>query len=83
MEAILSDDFHMWHAGSPTAEPCEGCTFFNGQVHELSYLHARDVTVYGRREAWRYGPFDVVLRPLRRHAQPLRASSLLPRAVEG
>ena len=23
---------------------CEGCTFFNGQVRELSYLHSRDVT---------------------------------------
>lgn len=36
--------FHMWHAGKPAADQCEGCTFFNGQVHELSYLHARDVT---------------------------------------
>ena len=22
----------------------EGCTFFNGQIRELSYLHSRDVT---------------------------------------
>jgi predicted dithiol-disulfide oxidoreductase (DUF899 family) len=36
--------FHMWHAGRPSAEQCEGCTFFNGQVRELSYLHSRDVT---------------------------------------
>jgi predicted dithiol-disulfide oxidoreductase (DUF899 family) len=36
--------FHMWHAGKPAADQCEGCTFFNGQVSELSYLHARDVT---------------------------------------
>jgi predicted dithiol-disulfide oxidoreductase (DUF899 family) len=36
--------FHMWHAGQPTAAQCEGCTFFNGQVSELSYLHSRDVT---------------------------------------
>jgi predicted dithiol-disulfide oxidoreductase (DUF899 family) len=36
--------FHMWHAGQPAAGQCEGCTFFNGQVRELSYLHARDVT---------------------------------------
>jgi predicted dithiol-disulfide oxidoreductase (DUF899 family) len=36
--------FHMWHAGRPAAEQCEGCTFFNGQVRELSYLHSRDVT---------------------------------------
>ncbi len=36
--------FHMWHDGKPAAEQCEGCTFFNGQVRELSYLHSRDVT---------------------------------------
>jgi predicted dithiol-disulfide oxidoreductase (DUF899 family) len=36
--------FHMWHAGQPAAGQCEGCTFFNGQVRELSYLHSRDVT---------------------------------------
>jgi predicted dithiol-disulfide oxidoreductase (DUF899 family) len=36
--------FHMWHTGKPAAEQCEGCTFFNGQVSELSYLHQRDVT---------------------------------------
>ena len=36
--------FHMWHAGQPAEAQCEGCTFFNGQVRELSYLHARDVT---------------------------------------
>jgi predicted dithiol-disulfide oxidoreductase (DUF899 family) len=36
--------FHMWHDGKPAPEQCEGCTFFNGQILELSYLHARDVT---------------------------------------
>lgn len=36
--------FHMWHTGKPAQDQCEGCTFFNGQVSELSYLHARDVT---------------------------------------
>ena len=36
--------FHMWHSGHPAAEQCEGCTFFNGQVRELSNLHSRDVT---------------------------------------
>jgi predicted dithiol-disulfide oxidoreductase (DUF899 family) len=36
--------FHMWHAGQPAAAQCEGCTFFNGQLRELSYLHSRDVT---------------------------------------
>jgi predicted dithiol-disulfide oxidoreductase (DUF899 family) len=28
--------FHMWHAGQPAAAQCEGCTFYNGQVRELS-----------------------------------------------
>ncbi|RKT87992.1 Predicted dithiol-disulfide oxidoreductase, DUF899 family [Saccharopolyspora antimicrobica] len=36
--------FHMWHDGRSAAEQCEGCTYFNSQVRELSYLHARDVT---------------------------------------
>jgi predicted dithiol-disulfide oxidoreductase (DUF899 family) len=36
--------FHMWHTGQPAAAQCEGCTFFNGQVRELSYLHSRDTT---------------------------------------
>ena len=36
--------FHMWHDGQPAKDQCEGCTFFNGQISELSYLHARDVT---------------------------------------
>jgi predicted dithiol-disulfide oxidoreductase (DUF899 family) len=36
--------FHMWHAGQPAAAQCEGCTYFNGQVRELSDLHRRDVT---------------------------------------
>jgi predicted dithiol-disulfide oxidoreductase (DUF899 family) len=36
--------YHMWHNGKSAADQCEGCTFFNGQVSELSYLHARDVT---------------------------------------
>ena len=36
--------YHMWHDSKPAADQCEGCTFFNGQVSELSYLHARDVT---------------------------------------
>lgn len=36
--------FHMWHAGRPAAEQCSGCTFYNGQVRELSYLHSRGVT---------------------------------------
>lgn len=36
--------FHMWHHGRPVEGQCEGCTFFNGQVRELSYLHSRGVT---------------------------------------
>jgi len=36
--------FHMWFAGEPAADQCQGCTFFNGQVRELSYLHTRDAT---------------------------------------
>jgi predicted dithiol-disulfide oxidoreductase (DUF899 family) len=40
----LSVYFHMWHDGMPSEDQCEGCTFFNGQVRELSYLHSRDVT---------------------------------------
>jgi predicted dithiol-disulfide oxidoreductase (DUF899 family) len=36
--------YHMWHTGQPAADQCEGCTFFNGQVRELSYLHSRDTT---------------------------------------
>ena len=36
--------YHMWFAGQPAAEQCEGCTYFNSQVRELSYLHARDIT---------------------------------------
>ena len=36
--------YFMWHADQPAADQCEGCTFFNGQVSELSYLHSRDVT---------------------------------------
>lgn len=36
--------YHMWYAGQPAAAQCEGCTFYNGQVRELSYLHRRDVT---------------------------------------
>jgi predicted dithiol-disulfide oxidoreductase (DUF899 family) len=36
--------FHMWHDGHPASGQCEGCTFFNGQVREYSYLHSRDIT---------------------------------------
>jgi predicted dithiol-disulfide oxidoreductase (DUF899 family) len=36
--------FHMWHTGQPAPEQCSGCTFCNGQVSDLPYLHSRDVT---------------------------------------
>ena len=41
---LLIAYYQMWHTGHPAAEQCEGCTFFNSQVRELSYLHACDVT---------------------------------------
>jgi predicted dithiol-disulfide oxidoreductase (DUF899 family) len=34
----------MWYAGKPAPDQCEGCTYFNGQVRELSYLHLGDIT---------------------------------------
>ena len=46
--------FHMWHTGMAAPDQCEGCTFFNGQVRELSYLHSRDVTYATFCE----GPYD-------------------------
>jgi predicted dithiol-disulfide oxidoreductase (DUF899 family) len=46
--------FHMWHDGKAAEDQCEGCTFFNGQVSELSYLHARDVTY----AAFCEGPYE-------------------------
>ncbi|MGH3768511.1 MAG: DUF899 family protein [Pseudonocardiaceae bacterium] len=49
---------HMWHAGRPAAAQCEGCTFFNGQVRELSYLHSRDVTY----ATFCQGPYDQSVR---------------------
>ena len=36
--------YHMWFTGQPAEAQCEGCTFYNGQVRELSNLHSRDVT---------------------------------------
>jgi predicted dithiol-disulfide oxidoreductase (DUF899 family) len=36
--------FHAWWPGRPAAEQCPGCTFFNSQVRELSYIHSRDAT---------------------------------------
>jgi predicted dithiol-disulfide oxidoreductase (DUF899 family) len=50
--------YHMWHTGHPASEQCEGCTFFNTQVRELSYLHARDVTY----ATFSQGPYDESVR---------------------
>jgi predicted dithiol-disulfide oxidoreductase (DUF899 family) len=36
--------YFMWHPGKRAEEQCEGCTLYNGQVRELSYLQSRDVT---------------------------------------
>ncbi len=36
--------YHMWFDGQPAKDQCEGCTFYNGQVRELSILHSRSVT---------------------------------------
>jgi predicted dithiol-disulfide oxidoreductase (DUF899 family) len=50
----LFASFHMWHTGMPAEDQCEGCTFFTGQVLELSYLHSRDVTF----AVFCQGPFE-------------------------
>jgi predicted dithiol-disulfide oxidoreductase (DUF899 family) len=34
----------IWHAGRPAPEQCQGCTWVTSQLHELSYIQARDVT---------------------------------------
>ncbi|TDB90106.1 DUF899 domain-containing protein [Actinomadura sp. KC216] len=36
--------YMMWYEGRPAAEQCEGCTYYNGKVRELSYLHAAGIT---------------------------------------
>ncbi len=36
--------YFMWNPGRPAPEQCEGCTWNNTQVTELSYLHSRDIT---------------------------------------
>jgi predicted dithiol-disulfide oxidoreductase (DUF899 family) len=50
--------FHMWHTDHPAAAQCEGCTFYNSQVRELSYLHSRDVTY----ATFCQGPYDESIR---------------------
>jgi predicted dithiol-disulfide oxidoreductase (DUF899 family) len=41
---LLIAYYFMWWPGRPAPDQCEGCTIFNTQVAELSYLHARDIT---------------------------------------
>ena len=36
--------YFMWHPGQLAAAQCEGCTFYNAQIGELSSLHSRDIT---------------------------------------
>jgi len=50
--------YHMWHEGNDAAGQCEGCTFCNGQVRELSIFHSRDVTYATLCQ----GPYDVSVR---------------------
>ena len=42
--SMLIAYYFMWYAGHPAAEQCEGCTWVNSQVTQLSYLHSRDIT---------------------------------------
>ncbi|GAA4428257.1 DUF899 family protein [Georgenia halophila] len=48
----------MWFPGRPASEQCEGCTWNNSQVGELSYVHSRDITY----AVFCQGPFDESLR---------------------
>ena len=42
---MLFASYHMWHAGKSTAEQCPGCTLFTNQIHDLTFLHSRDVVM--------------------------------------
>lgn len=55
---LLIAYYFMWNPGHPAAEQCEGCTWCNGQVRELSYLHARDITY----AVLCQGPYDESIR---------------------
>jgi predicted dithiol-disulfide oxidoreductase (DUF899 family) len=50
--------YHMWYPGQPAEAQCEGCTLYNSQVRELSYLHSRDVTY----ATFCQGPYDESVR---------------------
>ncbi|MFC7625382.1 DUF899 family protein [Microlunatus sp. GCM10028923] len=36
--------YFMWYPGRSAADQCEGCTWNNTQLDELSYVHSRDIT---------------------------------------
>ena len=46
--------YYMWHQGKPSAEQCEGCTWFTSQINQLSPFHSRDVTY----ATFAQGPFE-------------------------
>jgi predicted dithiol-disulfide oxidoreductase (DUF899 family) len=46
--------YFMWYPGRPAPEQCEGCTWCNTHVAELSYLHSRDITY----AVFCQGPYD-------------------------
>lgn len=41
---LLIAYYFMWGPGRPASAQCEGCTYYTGQVRELSHLHSRDIT---------------------------------------
>jgi predicted dithiol-disulfide oxidoreductase (DUF899 family) len=51
---LLIAYYFMWQAGHPAAQQCEGCTWVNSHIAELSYLHSRDITY----AVLCQGPFD-------------------------
>lgn len=50
--------YFMWNTGHPAAEQCEGCTFYTGQVRELSQVHSRDATF----AVFCQGPYETSVR---------------------
>jgi predicted dithiol-disulfide oxidoreductase (DUF899 family) len=50
--------YFMWNDGRPAAEQCEGCTWLQAQVAELSYFHSRDITY----AIFAQGPYDESIR---------------------
>jgi predicted dithiol-disulfide oxidoreductase (DUF899 family) len=46
--------YFMWHPGRPAAQQCEGCTWANSHIGELSYLHSRGITY----AVFCQGPYD-------------------------